>query len=155
MIAGLANARPKGKRSGRPPLADYLYEKAKHLWRQGLSFRKIGHELDLDEGIIRKCIKLDVKPIRDIILSTQLQNLLLSPSHIRLDKVEQQLTPELFRETFLHQAMANLDYDFILINCHPTLGMLTILDNSVSLCPRGRGGEIRENHKLGGEIGSQ
>ena len=50
----------------------------------------------------------------------------LVPSSIRLDKVEQQLNPELFRETFLDKAVRSLDYDFIVIDCRPTLGTLTI-----------------------------
>lgn len=57
VIAGLANARRKGKRLGRPPLADDLYEKAKELRQQGLSFRKIGYKLGIDEATIRKRMK--------------------------------------------------------------------------------------------------
>lgn len=64
--------------------------------------------------------------IKDVILPTQTENLYIAPSHIRLDKVEQQLTPELFRETFLHKAIQNLDNDFIVVDCRPTLGTLTI-----------------------------
>ena len=37
------------------------------------------------------------------------ENLFIVPSHIRLDKIEQQLAPELFRETFLKKAIDNLD----------------------------------------------
>ena len=66
------------------------------------------------------------KPIKDVILSTQMENLFVVPSHIRLDKIEQQLTPELFRETFLHKAIQNSGFDFIVIDCRPTLGTLTI-----------------------------
>jgi DNA invertase Pin-like site-specific DNA recombinase len=47
VITGLANARRKGKRLGRPPVSEGLYEKAKDLGRQGLSFRKIGKELGM------------------------------------------------------------------------------------------------------------
>jgi DNA invertase Pin-like site-specific DNA recombinase len=61
VIAGLANARRKGKRLGRPPVPNDLYEKAKELHQRGLSFRRIGRELHIDEGTIRKRIKLDVK----------------------------------------------------------------------------------------------
>ena len=57
VIAGLANARRKGKRLGRPPVAEELYAKARELRQQGLSFRKIGSELDVDEGTIRKRMK--------------------------------------------------------------------------------------------------
>jgi DNA invertase Pin-like site-specific DNA recombinase len=61
VIAGLANARRKGKRLGRPPLGQEVYEKAKELRQQNLSFRKIGKELGIDEGTIRKRIKSGVK----------------------------------------------------------------------------------------------
>lgn len=66
------------------------------------------------------------KGIKDVILPTQTDNLFIAPSHIRLDKVEQQLTPELFRETFLHKALQGLEFDFIVVDCRPTLGTLTI-----------------------------
>ena len=66
------------------------------------------------------------QPIKNAILSTATENLFIVPSHIRLDKIEQQLTPELFRETFLYKAIQNLTYDFIVIDCRPTLSTLTI-----------------------------
>ena len=71
-------------------------------------------------------ILLKRKKINEAILETKVAKLSLLPSHIRLDKAEQQLTSELFRETFLHKAMRTLDYDFIIIDCRPTLGTLTI-----------------------------
>lgn len=66
------------------------------------------------------------KPIQEAILKLQTKNFFIVPSHIRLDKIEQQLAPELFRETFLKKALANLDFDYIVIDCRPTLGTLTI-----------------------------
>jgi chromosome partitioning protein len=67
------------------------------------------------------------KPIRDAILPVKTtENLFIVPSHIRLDKIEQQLAPELFRETFLKKAIDNLDFDYVVIDCRPTLGTLTI-----------------------------
>lgn len=71
-------------------------------------------------------VLVNKKNIKDIIISTKIKDLFLAPSHIRLDKAEQQLTPEMFRESFLHKAIKNLDYDFIVIDCRPTLGTLTI-----------------------------
>ena len=64
--------------------------------------------------------------IRDVTMETSIENLSLVPSHIRLDKAEQQLTPDMFKETRLHKALRNLDYDFIVIDCRPTLGTLTV-----------------------------
>lgn len=66
------------------------------------------------------------KPIGEIILPSKTENLFIVPSHIRLDKIEQQLAPELFRETFLKRAIDSLDFDFMVIDCRPTLGTLTI-----------------------------
>ena len=54
VIAGLDNARRKGKRLGRPPIPWTVYNKAKRLREQGLSFRKIGKKLGVDEATIRK-----------------------------------------------------------------------------------------------------
>ena len=55
--AGLENAKRKGKRLGRPPVREGLLEKAKALRKEGLSFRKIGKRLGVDEGTVRKRIK--------------------------------------------------------------------------------------------------
>jgi chromosome partitioning protein len=49
------------------------------------------------------------------------------PSCIRLDKAEQQLTGEIFREAILSKAIRKLNnYDFVIIDCRPTLGTLTV-----------------------------
>ena len=54
-------------------------------------------------------VLLHKKNINDIVLNSETENLYLAPSHIRLDRAEQQLAPEMFRETFLHKAIRNLD----------------------------------------------
>lgn len=71
-------------------------------------------------------VLLGKKKIMDIVKHVHIENLFLAPSHIRLDKAEQQLAPEMFRETFLHKAIKDLPFDFIVIDCRPTLGTLTI-----------------------------
>lgn len=71
-------------------------------------------------------VLLKQKNALDIILQTKVENLSLIPSHIRLDRAEQQLTPEMFRESRLHKAIKGLNHDFIIIDCRPTLGTLTI-----------------------------
>jgi DNA invertase Pin-like site-specific DNA recombinase len=59
VMAGLANARLRGKRLGRPPIPAALYDKTKTLRQKGLSFRKIGQKLGVDVATIRKKIKND------------------------------------------------------------------------------------------------
>jgi DNA invertase Pin-like site-specific DNA recombinase len=54
VVAGLTNARLKGKRLGRPPKAEGIYEQARIMRSEGLSYRKIGKQLGIDEGTIRK-----------------------------------------------------------------------------------------------------
>jgi chromosome partitioning protein len=64
--------------------------------------------------------------VRDIIVSTGIDNLYLAPSSIHLDKAEQLLIPEMFRETRLSNALSGFDYEFIVIDCRPTLGILSV-----------------------------
>jgi chromosome partitioning protein len=73
------------------------------------------------------------KTIQEATLATKIDNLFLVPSHIHLDRAEHQLAPEMFRETFLHKAIGTLEgYDFVVIDCRPTLGTLTI--NALYAC---------------------
>ena len=55
--AGLRNARRKGKRLGRPPVSPMTIEKAKRLRAEGLSYRKVGKNLGISEGMVRKGLK--------------------------------------------------------------------------------------------------
>ena len=58
---GIKNARARGRALGPPVrLTEDLYEEAIELRREGLSFRKIGKKLRLNESTIRKRIKQDV-----------------------------------------------------------------------------------------------
>jgi len=86
----------------------------------GLGIEPGTYKLAIHDVLINK------QKISDTILKTTVENLDLVPSHIRLDRAEQQLTPEMFKESRLNKALQNLDYDFIVIDCRPTLGTLTI-----------------------------
>lgn len=77
-------------------------------------------------------VMVNKKDIREATLGTQVRGLDLVPSHIRLERAEQQLTPEMFKESRLHKAMRNLNYDCVIIDCRPTLGTLTI--NALYAC---------------------
>jgi len=54
VVAGLATARNKGKRLGRPPISQYVYDQALKMRSEGLSYRNIGKVLGVNEGTIRK-----------------------------------------------------------------------------------------------------
>lgn len=86
--------------------------------------------LGIEPGSFRFAIHdalVNKKNVKEVILPIpKIKNLFLAPSHIRLDKAEQQLTPEMFRESVLYKSMRGLDYDFTIIDCRPTLGTLTI-----------------------------
>lgn len=77
-------------------------------------------------------VLINKKNIREVILATEIQNLDLLPSHIRLDRAEQVLTPEMFKESRLDKAIRPLEYDFVVIDCRPTLGTLTV--NALYAC---------------------
>ncbi|MCX5815556.1 MAG: ParA family protein [Proteobacteria bacterium] len=79
-------------------------------------------------------ILISKKNINDAVMESKVPGLFIIPSHIRLDRTEQQLTPELFRETFLSKVIQKIDkkFDFIVIDCRPTLGTLTI--NALYVC---------------------
>lgn len=86
----------------------------------GLGIEPGSYQLAMHDVLVNR------RDINEIILKTPIDNLSLAPSHIKLDKAEHQLSPEMFRESFLHKSIRGLNYDFIVIDCRPTLGTLTI-----------------------------
>jgi len=76
---------------------------------------------------IYECIINDVSPT-DIILTTETPNLYLLPSHIDLVGAEIEMISQPNREMMMKMVLEKIssDYDFIIIDCSPSLGLVTI-----------------------------
>ncbi|ORC20258.1 MULTISPECIES: ParA family protein [Rothia] len=83
------------------------------------------HELDLTVYNVMMDRKVD---IRDVIQNTEVNNIDLLPANIDLSAAEVQLVNEVAREQVLASSLRKVenDYDVILIDCQPSLGLLTV-----------------------------
>jgi len=83
--------------------------------------------LQLDRTVYNLLMERDVD-VHDVLLTTEIPGMDLLPSNIDLSAAEVQLVNEVAREqTLVHVLKPVLaDYDVILVDCQPSLGLLTV-----------------------------
>lgn len=94
---------------------------------QANSTSGLGHDPRNVKTSIYECLINEVEA-RDIVLKTATPNVDLLPSHIDLVGAEIEMINLPNREFMLKQAIDKVknDYDFIIIDCSPSLGLITI-----------------------------
>jgi chromosome partitioning protein len=87
----------------------------------------LGFDLNNIKTSIYECVIDEISPL-DVVLKTDVEGLDLIPSHIDLVGAEIEMLSMPNREKMLKQALEKVkdDYDFILIDCSPSLGLLVV-----------------------------
>ena len=83
--------------------------------------------LQLDRTVYNLMMERNVA-VSDVLLETAVPGLDLLPSNIDLSAAEVQLVNEVAREQTLRRVLAPVlpDYDVVLVDCQPSLGLLTV-----------------------------
>ena len=94
---------------------------------QANSTTGVGFDLHNITQSLYDCMVNKVKP-KDVILKTEIPNLDILPSHIDLVGAEIEMINYPNRESVLKNLLDTVrnDYDFIIIDCSPSLGLITV-----------------------------
>ncbi|MCH8557024.1 MAG: AAA family ATPase [Balneolia bacterium] len=94
---------------------------------QNNSTSGLGIESKSVQGSVYELL-VDDMPVDDVIMKTELPHLDVVPSHINLVGAEIEIIDRANRERILEKAITKIrdKYDFVIIDCPPSLGLLTI-----------------------------
>lgn len=87
--------------------------------------------LGVDKGEIDKCVYdvlLGKQSLKDVIYKTEFKNISLVPAKIHLSGIDIELSQIPGRELIIKKALQEVenDYDYIIFDCPPSLGLLTL-----------------------------